>query len=58
MEYEVVVYERETRKVVCSWESRMGREEEIIKCKHVKRQLSSGGQEDVTRISPGKICRL
>ena len=36
----------------------MCREEEIMKCNHVKRQLSSGGQEDVTRRSPREICRL
>ena len=58
MEYEVVVYERETRKVVSSWEWRMCRKEEIMKCNHFKRNLSSGSQEDVTRRSPGKICRL
>ena len=58
MEYEVVVYEQETRKVVHSQESKMCREKEIMKCNHVKRQLSSGSQEDVTRRSPGEICRL
>ena len=58
MEYEVVVYEQETRKVVSSWEWRMCRKEEIMKCNHVKWQLSSVFQEDVTRRSPGKICRI
>ena len=36
------------------WETK----EEIIKCNRVKRQLSSRSQEDVTRRSPGRICRL
>ena len=36
----------------------MRRKEEIMKCNHVKRQLLSERQEDVTRRSPGRICRL
>ena len=57
MEYEVVVYEQG----IGNWKflgMKMCRKEEIMKCNHVKRQLSSGSQEDVTRISPGRICRL
>ena len=58
MEYEVVVCERGTGKFVISREWRMCRKEEIMKCNHVKRKLSFGSQEDVTRISLGRICRL
>ena len=58
MEYEVAVYERGSGKCVSSWEWRMCRKEEIMKCNHVKRQLSSGSLEDVTRRSLEKICRL
>ena len=51
MEYEVVEYEQGT----VNWKflgMKMCRKEEIMKCNHVKRQLSSGSQEDVTGISP------
>ena len=52
MEYEVVVYEQETGN--CKFLGmKMCRREEIMKCNHVKRQLSSGSQEDVTGIFPG-----
>ena len=34
---------------------KMCRKEEIMKCNHVKRQLSSESQEDVARRSPGRI---
>ena len=57
MEYDVVVYEQGT----VNWKflgMKMCRKEEIMKYNHVKRQLSSGSQEDVTRISPGRICRI
>ena len=52
MEYEVVVYEQRT----VNWKflgMKMCRREEIMKCNHVKRQLSSRSQEDVTGISLG-----
>ena len=57
MEYEVVVYEQGTG----NWKFqgiKMCRKEEIMKCNHVKSQLSFESQEDVTRISPWRICRL
>ena len=52
MEYEAIVYEQG----IGNWKFRgmkMCRKEEIMKCNHVKRQLSSESQEDVTGISPG-----
>ena len=57
MEYEVVEYEQGT----VNWKflvMKMCRKEKIMKCNHVKRQLSFGSQEDVTRISPGRIWIL
>ena len=48
----MVVYEKGTG----NWKflgMKMCRKEEIMKCNHVKRQLSFGSQEDVTGISSG-----
>ena len=59
MDYEVVVYEQGTGNWKFLGMKMCGeRKEEIMKCNYVKRQLSPGSQEDVTRRSPGRICRL
>ena len=52
MEYEVVVYGQGTEN--CKFLGmKMCRREKIMKCNHVKRQLSSRSQEDVIGISTG-----
>ena len=59
MEYEVVVYKQGTGNWKFLGMKMCGeRKEEIMKCNYVKRWLSSGSQEDVTRRYPSRICRL